>query len=104
MKTEKEASETQPLVPKTAIINISIDEEEAQSSSQNRPPSLAEDALDTVKLGIPIFIARLSFVGVSKCLCVVFYSSAVLSSYSYVRTIYRLSDENNGYGTPWACE
>lgn len=103
MKTEKEAtsSETQPLVPKTAIINISIDEEEAQSSSQNRLPSLAEDALDTVKLGIPIFIARLSFVGVSKRVCVFFYSSDVLSSYSYVCTI---SDENNGYGTPWACE
>jgi hypothetical protein len=75
MKTEKEASnsETQLLIPKTAIINISIDEEKAQpSTSQNRLPSLAEDALDTVKLGLPIFIARLSFVGVSTRLCASF--------------------------------
>jgi hypothetical protein len=60
--TKTAATETQPLVPKTAV---SIDEEDL-TTSQNGMPSLCEDAWDTIKLGIPIFIARLSFVGVSK--------------------------------------
>jgi Na+-driven multidrug efflux pump len=64
MTTEEVATETQPLVSKK---NVSIDEDDDPSfTSQNKNPSLAEDALDTIKLGIPIFIARLSFVGVSK--------------------------------------
>jgi hypothetical protein len=61
--TKMAATETQPLVPKTAAFTIY---EEYQSTSQDGMPSISEDAWDTVKLGIQIFVARLSFVGVSK--------------------------------------
>jgi hypothetical protein len=45
--------EKRPLISKA-------NEEEHQSAT----PSILDDALDTLTLGIPIFISRLSFVGV----------------------------------------
>jgi hypothetical protein len=58
--TKMAATEMQPLAQKTAAFTIY---EEDQSTSQDDMPSISED---TVKLGIPIFVARLSFVGESK--------------------------------------
>jgi multidrug resistance protein, MATE family len=62
-------SETQPLVPKKAI---SLDTAPSSSSSSSIPDtnndrqakeSIADDMIDILKLGIPIFVSSLSFVG-----------------------------------------
>ena len=58
MNKEKAEKETDPLVPKSHV------DIEAQSSNERNLPSLIEDAIDIIKLGVPIFIARLSWVGV----------------------------------------
>lgn len=61
MVAEKAASsETQPLVPKLAT-----DEENPRPTTldSTQTPSVATDAWDIIQLGVPIFISRLSFVG-----------------------------------------
>jgi hypothetical protein len=60
MTTAKAADETQPLVSK---VPVNKDPEDPLSEAETTP-SISEDALDIIKLGVPIFIARLSFVGV----------------------------------------
>jgi hypothetical protein len=47
----------------TAAFTIYV---EYQSTSQDGMPSISEDAWDIVRLGIPIFVARLSFVGANS--------------------------------------
>jgi hypothetical protein len=54
-------SETTPLVKKTVI----TDSEAPIEHPIDRLPSFRDDVFDTVKLGVPIFISMLSWVGVS---------------------------------------
>lgn len=60
MNDAEQGSETTPLVKKKVAI------EEPLSGHLDRLPSFLDDALDTVKLGVPIFISMLSWVGVSQ--------------------------------------
>lgn len=71
-KAGKEAAtETQPLLLSSKINSHSDDEQGVHQPSSSSPldndahdlPSLMDDAWDILKLGIPIFIARLSWVG-----------------------------------------
>jgi hypothetical protein len=88
--------EKQPLVSKA--------NEEAEPA-----PSILDDALDTLTLGIPIFISRLSFVGVRtsanrRCVSVLSYASLTLAwLLNHMSTILILIDENNGYSTLGSC-
>ena len=50
-------TETTPLV---ALV------QEDEVEDVGKAPSIYNDAVDTIKLGVPIFIARLSWVGVSE--------------------------------------
>jgi hypothetical protein len=59
MGSNKGASETQPLVPKLAA----DEEDPLLNTPDTHTPSIASDAWDIIQLGIPIFISRLSFVG-----------------------------------------
>jgi hypothetical protein len=61
MENIEQGNETTLLVKKKVAI-----EESLASPHLDRLPSVLDDALDTVKLGIPIFIAMLSWVGVSR--------------------------------------
>jgi hypothetical protein len=60
MDNAEQGNETTPLVTKKVAI------EESLAGHLDRLPSVLDDALDTVKLGVPIFIAMLSWVGVSR--------------------------------------
>lgn len=53
------ANEKKPLLAKA---NVSIEEEKAEDGSSGLP-TIKEEAWDILRLGVPIFIARLSFVG-----------------------------------------
>jgi hypothetical protein len=66
MVQNKEGSETEPLVPKKDAPAVVGDEEEQATGSGESgvPPSLVEDAYDIVKIAIPIFVARVSWIGV----------------------------------------
>jgi Na+-driven multidrug efflux pump len=59
MGSVKRASETQPLVPKLA----SDEEDPLLTAPDLETPSIASDAWDIIQLGAPIFVSRLSFVG-----------------------------------------
>ena len=55
--SDKLASEKTPLVSPTEV-------EEQPLKEGHKVHTILEDAIDTVKLGVPIFIAMLSWVGV----------------------------------------
>jgi hypothetical protein len=57
-------SESQPLlIPKKAI---SLEDDDSEPSGDVTTKTILEEALDILKLGIPIFIASVSWVGVRK--------------------------------------
>lgn len=62
MGNAKPGTETQPLLADKFFV---IDDEEAsfKATIDTTTPSIAEDAWDILQLGAPIFISRLSFVG-----------------------------------------
>lgn len=62
MSDNVHGNETTPLVKKKAVIS---DTEALLEQRLDRLPSFRDDMLDTVKLGVPIFISMLSWVGVS---------------------------------------
>ena len=58
MQNVEQGNETTRLVQEKVPIN--------ENATLHRFPSILDDAMDTVKLGVPIFIAMVSWVGVSK--------------------------------------
>lgn len=59
------AKETQPLLPTKNVDAGGSKQQTGDQNEETETPSIQDDAFDTIRLGIPIFIARLSFVGVS---------------------------------------
>jgi hypothetical protein len=71
MSTNKEAAETQPLLATKRAISIEDDPDEplpiyTPTTTQQAHESILGDAIDILKLGFPIFISSLSWVGVSN--------------------------------------
>eukprot|EP00980_Cylindrotheca_fusiformis_P015566 scaffold4445_cov132-Cylindrotheca_fusiformis.AAC.9 len=59
---ESPASEQKPLLAKANVVSI-VDNNDEKVRAAGLIPSLSEEAWDILQLGVPIFIARLSFVG-----------------------------------------
>ncbi len=59
MLDDDQGNERTPLVKKVLI------DEELSGLQTNRLPSFGDDVIDTLRLGVPIFISMLSWVGVS---------------------------------------
>ena len=62
-KKEEIATESQPLL--VAKKAISIDDDDDFPDAHDVPETILEDAIDILKLGVPIFVSSLSWVGVS---------------------------------------
>lgn len=102
MKEKEHYTENTPLVAKAGS------KDATQSSHQL--PTIWEDAQDIVKLGVPIFIAMLSWVGVRHlfdfhevlALIMSLYCSTDVTHTTYVPFV-TTSDENHRYGSSWPC-
>jgi hypothetical protein len=100
-------------IPTTAKDRLDLSKEESiDTSTGPQFHSLSEDVIDTFKLGVPIFIAMLSWVGVSPwilyCLvCVLVESTAFLHSSNFnLIPPYPLrsqTDEDNRYSSIGSC-
>jgi hypothetical protein len=61
---DPEKGETDPLILKTEAAKAVVKQAGPEGAATD--PSFSEDCWDTIKLGAPIFVAMLSWVGVSE--------------------------------------